>query len=110
MRQRGQRVALSNSLYIFILDGIMPEAGEPARIRGQEMDKKRFDGLLQMAVEDGVSDIIFAVGEPPVFRYSGALMDVKSDPVEPRDIELLARILLQHRVEDFNSFNAAEVA
>jgi twitching motility protein PilT len=74
------------------------------------MDKKRFDALLQMAVEDGVSDIILAVGEPPMFRYSGTLMDVRSDPLEPRDTELCARLLLQHRSEDFNSFTAAEVA
>ena len=38
------------------------------------MDRKRFDALLKMAVEDGVSDIIFAVGEQPMFRYSGSLM------------------------------------
>jgi twitching motility protein PilT len=74
------------------------------------MDRKRFDALLQMAVEDGVSDIIFAVGEPPMFRYSGTLMDVKSEPLEARDTELIARILLEHRLEDFNTFTASEVA
>lgn len=74
------------------------------------MNKKKFDSLLQMAVEDGVSDIIFAVGEPPMFRYSGTLMDVKSEPLEPRDTELLAKLLLEHRLEDQNSFTAADVA
>ncbi|MEW6732648.1 MAG: PilT/PilU family type 4a pilus ATPase [Acidobacteriota bacterium] len=74
------------------------------------MNKKRFDELLQMAVEDGVSDIIFAVGEPPMFRYSGALMDVRADLLQARDTELLARLLLQSREEDFNLFMAAEVA
>src|SRR6185436_7054833 len=74
------------------------------------MDRKRFDSLLQMAVEDGVSDIIFAVGEPPMFRYSGSLMDVKADLLESRDTELLARLLLQHRLEDLDHFTAADVA
>ncbi len=74
------------------------------------MNKKKFDSLLQMAIEDGVSDIIFAVGEPPMFRYSGTLMDVKSELLEARDTELLARLLLQHRYEDLNLFTAADVA
>ncbi len=74
------------------------------------MNRKKFDSLLQLAIEDGVSDIIFAVGEPPMFRYSATLIDVKSDILEARDTELIARLLLQHRFEDLSNFTAADVA
>lgn len=74
------------------------------------MNRKKFDSLLQLAIEDGVSDIILAVGEPPMFRYSGTLIDVRSDALEARDTELIARLLLQHHFEDLNSFTAADIA
>jgi twitching motility protein PilT len=74
------------------------------------MNRKKFDNLLQLAVEDGVSDIILAVGEPPMFRYSGTLMDIKADALEARDTELIARLLLQHHFEDLTSFTAYDVA
>ncbi|MBL8151902.1 MAG: PilT/PilU family type 4a pilus ATPase, partial [Blastocatellia bacterium] len=73
------------------------------------MNKTKLDELLRMAVEDGVSDIIFAVDEPPLFRYSGTLMDVKSNPLEARDTQLLTRLLLQ-KGENPDEFTAAEVA
>ena len=45
-----------------------------------------------------------------MFRYSGTLMDVKSEVLEPRDTELLARLMLQHRFEDLTVFTAADIA
>ncbi|MBI4850551.1 MAG: PilT/PilU family type 4a pilus ATPase [Acidobacteria bacterium] len=74
------------------------------------MNRKKFDSLLQLAVEDGVSDIILAVGEAPMFRYSGTLIDIKSEALEARDTELIARLLLQHHFEDLSSFTACDVA
>ncbi len=77
---------------------------------GKYMNRKKFDSLLQLAIEDGVSDIILAVGEAPMFRYSGTLIDIKSEPLEARDTELIARLLLQHRFEDLSTFTASDVA
>lgn len=74
------------------------------------MNRKKFDNLLQLAIEDGVSDIILAVGEAPMFRYSGTLIDIKSEPLEARDTELIARLLLQHHFEDLSTFTACDVA
>ncbi|KAF0226196.1 MAG: twitching motility protein PilT [bacterium] len=74
------------------------------------MNRKKFDSLLQLAIEDGVSDIILAVGEAPMFRYSGTLIDIKSEPLEARDTELIARLLLQHRFEDLSTFTSSDVA
>jgi twitching motility protein PilT len=74
------------------------------------MDKTIFDDLLKMAITEGISDIILAVGEPPLFRYGSNLLDLKADLLTPRDTELLARLLLQHRYEDLPTFTAADVA
>lgn len=74
------------------------------------MNKKRFDSILQQAVEDKMSDIIFAVGEPPMFRYSGTLIDSKDTRLQSSDTELMARLLLQHRFEDISNFTSADVA
>jgi twitching motility protein PilT len=73
------------------------------------MNRKAFNNLLKMAIEDGVTDVILAVGEPPIFRYHNTLMDVKAEFLEERDTELIARLLLQHRLEDIASFNAADI-
>ncbi|MCS6885493.1 MAG: PilT/PilU family type 4a pilus ATPase [Acidobacteriota bacterium] len=61
------------------------------------MNKKELDELLKIAVEDGISDVIFAAGEPPLLRYSGKLMNARSQPLEPQQTELLARIILRER-------------
>jgi twitching motility protein PilT len=73
------------------------------------MDKAIFDDLLNRAISEDISDIILAVGEPPLFRYGSNLMDLKSEPLTPRDTELLARLLLQHRYQDLPTFTAADV-
>ncbi len=59
------------------------------------MDRKTFEDLLRVAVEDGVSDIIFAAGEPPMIRYSGNLIELRSEALEPRQTELLARLVAE---------------
>lgn len=61
------------------------------------MDRKAFEGLLRMAVEDGVSDIIFAAGAPPLVRYSGSLIEMRAEPLEARETELMARMLAEQR-------------
>lgn len=64
------------------------------------MDREAFEDLLRIAVEDGVSDIIFAAGNPPLVRYSGNLIEMRSEPLEARETELLARLVAeQHYVE-----------
>lgn len=73
------------------------------------MNRKKFETLLKMALEDGVTDVILAVGEPPIFRYNNSLIEVKYEFLEARDTELIARLLLQHRLEDATSFTAADI-
>jgi twitching motility protein PilT len=73
------------------------------------MNRKNLDTLLKMALEEGVTDVILAVGEPPIFRYNNSLIEVKQEFLEARDTELIARLLLQHRLEDISSFTALDV-
>ncbi len=72
------------------------------------MNRRKFESLLKLAVEDGVTDIILAVGEPPIFRYHNSLMEVKSEFLEAHDTELIARLLLQYRLEDAATFTAMD--
>ena len=74
------------------------------------MNKKKFDNLLTIAVQEGATDIILAVGEPPMVRYGDALIDLKQRFLEAIDTELIARLLLKHKYEQLTSFTAAEVA
>lgn len=73
------------------------------------MNRKKFENLLKLAVEEGVTDVILAVGETPIFRYHNSLMEVKSEFLEARDTELIARLLLQYRLEDIATFTAMDV-
>src|SRR5438309_3529918 len=78
--------------------------------RGKEMDKKQFDKILKMAIENKVTDIIFAVGEPPMWRFSGSLMEMSGEALEVKDTVLLAKMLLESREIDFDTVTDTEVA
>lgn len=73
------------------------------------MNRRKFENLLKIAIEDKVTDIILAVGEPPIFRYHNSLIEVKSEFLESRDTEWVARLLLQHRLEDTATFTAMDI-
>lgn len=75
------------------------------------MEKKVLDRILTMAVKSGVSDIHFQAGSVPLFRYNGALMDVKYDMLTPRDTEAIARIILRmDRLHDYDDFVERDVS
>ncbi|MBX7219681.1 MAG: PilT/PilU family type 4a pilus ATPase [Blastocatellia bacterium] len=75
------------------------------------MEKKVLDRILTMAVKSGVSDIHFQAGSVPLFRYNGALMDVKYDILTPRDTEAIARIILKmERLHDYDDFIERDVS
>jgi twitching motility protein PilT len=74
------------------------------------MEKKVLDRILTMAVKSGVSDIHFQAGSVPLFRYNGALMDVKYEVLTPNDTESIARIILKmDRLHDYEEFAERDV-
>lgn len=74
------------------------------------MDRKAFEDLLRVAVEDGVSDIIFAAGNPPLIRYSGNLIEMRSEALEPRQTELLARLVAERHGTELDLTHACELS
>ena len=43
--------------------------------------------LLQLAVDEGASDLHLAVGLPPVLRINGSLNPLDTEPIGPEDTE-----------------------
>jgi twitching motility protein PilT len=74
------------------------------------MDETRFREILKTAVVDAITDVHFAAGKPPVFRYSGSLMELKSERLEPSDTEWIARTLLEDRCENLDEVRSFEKA
>ena len=75
------------------------------------MEKKVLDRILTMAVKSGVSDIHFQSGSVPLFRYNGALMDVKYEVLTSADTESIARILLKNeRLHDYDEFVERDIS
>lgn len=75
------------------------------------MEKKVLDRILTMAVKSGVSDIHFQAGSVPLFRYNGALMDVKYEVLTSADTEAIARIMLKNeRLHDYDEFVERDIS
>ncbi len=55
------------------------------------MSKVEMSDLLELAVEEGASDLHIAVGIPPVLRIHGSLHPLDIDPLLPEDTERLMK-------------------
>jgi twitching motility protein PilT len=51
----------------------------------------QMDDLLELAVQEGASDLHLAVGLPPVLRLNGALAPLDAEPLTPADTDRLMR-------------------
>ena len=51
----------------------------------------RMDDLLELAVQEGASDLHLAVGLPPVMRIHGSLAPLDAEPLAPEDTDRLMR-------------------
>jgi len=54
----------------------------------------RLDAFLQLGHEQGVSDVHFAVGVPPMFRMSGELLPIQYRALSNDELEELLREIL----------------
>lgn len=72
------------------------------------MDSGKFRKILKMAVEEGASDLMFAVGEKPLWKFGKLWNEIRSDALEEQDTELLAAITTGEELDD--DFKSAEVA
>jgi len=59
------------------------------------MDREKFYRLLRLGIEKGASDIHFQVGNLPLYRFNGNLVELRYKVLSPEDTEEIARLLLE---------------
>jgi len=72
----------------------MPPPGAPGQPPRQSVDIHR---LLQTMVEKGASDLHLTAGSPPQLRINGSLYPLRTPPMTPNDIQLIAYSVLNER-------------
>jgi twitching motility protein PilT len=75
------------------------------------MDREKFYRLLRLGIEKGASDIHFQVGNLPLYRFNGNLVELRYKVLAGEDTEAIARLLLEsdERGADI-SFNELDLA
>jgi twitching motility protein PilT len=75
------------------------------------MEREKLDRLLRLGIEKGASDIHFQVGNLPLYRFNGNLVELRYKVLTPTDTEAMARMLVEGdpRAEqmDFNELDMA---
>jgi len=75
------------------------------------MDREKFYRLLRLGIEKGASDIHFQVGNLPLYRFNGNLVELRYKVLTPSDTEEITRLLLEadprERSEGFNELDLA---
>jgi twitching motility protein PilT len=59
------------------------------------MDREKFYRLLRLGIEKGASDIHFQVGNLPLYRFNGNLVELRYKVLASEDTEAIARLLLE---------------
>ncbi|MGN0843713.1 MAG: type IV pilus twitching motility protein PilT [Kiritimatiellia bacterium] len=57
------------------------------------IDDNLMEMLMQAACDEGASDLLIEVGDPPLLRVHGELTPLDMDPLEPEDTEKLMRAI-----------------
>jgi twitching motility protein PilT len=75
------------------------------------MEREKLNRLLRLGIEKGASDIHFQVGNLPLYRFNGNLVELRYKVLTPEDTEEIARLLLEGdpRSEEMN-FNELDLA
>ncbi len=75
------------------------------------MERETLYRLLRLGIEKGASDIHFQVGNLPLYRFNGNLVELRYKVLEPEDTEAIARMLLEDdphgETMDFNELDLA---
>ena len=58
------------------------------------MEREKFYRLLRLGLEKGASDIHFQVGNLPLYRFNGNLVELRYKVLTQQDTEAIARMLL----------------
>lgn len=75
------------------------------------MDREKFYRLLRLGIEKGASDIHFQVGNLPLYRFNGNLVELRYKVLAPADTEAIASMLIDSDDRlgglDFNEIDLA---
>ena len=75
------------------------------------MDREKLCRLLRLGIEKGASDIHFQVGNLPLYRFNGNLVELRYKVLAPADTEAIARMLVEGdprgETMDFNELDLA---
>jgi twitching motility protein PilT len=75
------------------------------------MEREKLNRLLRLGIEKGASDIHFQVGNLPLYRFNGNLVELRYKVLTPEDTEAIARMLLEGDPRgDEMSFNECDLA
>jgi twitching motility protein PilT len=75
------------------------------------MDREKFYRLLRLGIEKGASDIHFQVGNLPLYRFNGNLVELRYKVLTPQDTAEITRLLVQGDPRgDSLAFNELDLA
>ncbi len=75
------------------------------------MDREKLYRLLRLGIEKGASDIHFQVGNLPLYRFNGNLVELRYKVLESSDTEAIAKLLLDGDPRGASmEFNEADLA
>jgi twitching motility protein PilT len=75
------------------------------------MEREKLNRLLRLGIEKGASDIHFQVGNLPLYRFNGNLVELRYKVLAPEDTEEITRMLVEDdsRGQDME-FNELDLA
>jgi len=75
------------------------------------MEREKLYRLLRLGIEKGASDIHFQVGNLPLYRFNGSLVELRYKVLAPADTEAIAKLLLEGDPRaDEMAFNELDLA
>ncbi len=74
------------------------------------MDRDKLHRLLRLGIEKGASDIHFQVGNLPLYRFNGNLVELRYKVLSAQDTEAMAALLLEGDPRARADFNEVDLA
>ncbi|NJM35960.1 MAG: Flp pilus assembly complex ATPase component TadA [Rhodomicrobium sp.] len=74
------------------------------------MDREKLHRLLRLGIEKGASDIHFQVGNLPLYRFNGNLVELRYKVLSAQDTEAMASLLMEGDPRARTEFNEVDLA
>ena len=74
------------------------------------MDREKFHRLLRLGIEKGASDIHLQVGNLPLYRFNGNLVELRYKVLTAQDTEAIVALLLEGDPRARSEFNEVDLA